>query len=169
MFGGEARSRTGRPFVKPQILAAAAGVSSRRPGTSALREARQALRNSRTTACGLPAPSSLFAESLNKFAPRGMGEGSGGQVRARPRERAGSARCAAAAPARGGARLLGGRRLCPRAPAEPGRGREEPRVRRRGAGARDSGWKLRAGPRRGAAEGAARGGGRLYLLGCTRC
>lgn len=114
-----------------------------------------------------------------------MGEGRGGKVWALPRERAGFALCAAVGPTQGGAgiwdssdcihpRALAGGRFPTRAFVRPSRCNEDADgenewVWREGAGVPDSGWKLGAGRCQDAGEGATRGGGRLYLLGCTRC
>ena len=114
-----------------------------------------------------------------------MGEGRGGKVWALPRERVGSALCAAVRPTQGGAGIWGssedihpgalaGGRVKTRGFVRPSRWNkdadgEDEWVRREGAGVPDSGRKLGARRCRDAGEGEARDGGRLYLLGCTRC
>lgn len=112
-----------------------------------------------------------------------MGERRGGKVWALPTERLGSALCAAVGPTQGGAGIWGtsdnihpgalaGRRVRTRGFVWPSRWNkdgEDEWVRREGARVPDSGWKLGARRCRDAGEGEARDGGRLYLLGCTRC
>lgn len=101
----------------------------------------------------------LVVESLTKFVPRRKGEERGRKIWARPKERVGSALCAAAGPTQGGAGIWGSSDGIPPGALARGRvqirGFAQPRrwnkegedewVWCEGAGVPGSGWKLGAG------------------------